>query len=230
MDGIHSELALWQTLGLNPVYLDQMPHLDLPEVLEGQVSKPIFAQWQKIFQSQQTLRELAVTLGKSPAEIGRLLMPLLHQGIISMQPAPEMQSPFPEKPGGEDAAIKPLITCIDDSEIICETIKRILIPEGYRFLGIQDPLRAIAQVLSQPPDLIFLDLVMPSSNGYEICTQLRKVPRFRETPIIILTGNDGIIDRVRAKLVGATHFMNKPVQKEELLQTIQTYLTVKHSA
>jgi chemotaxis family two-component system response regulator PixG len=230
LDGIHSELALWQTLGLNPVYLDQMPHLDLPEVLEGQVPKPIFAQWQKVFQSQQTLRELAVTLGKKPTEIGRLLMPLLRQGIVSMQPVSEVQSPWIEDPHSEDLATKPLIACIDDSEIVCETIKRILTPEGYRFLGIQDPLRAIAQVLSQPPDLIFLDLVMPSSNGYEICTQLRKVPRFRETPIIILTGNDGIIDRVRAKLVGSTHFMNKPVQKEELLQTIQTYLTVKHSA
>ncbi|MEN9224630.1 MAG: response regulator [Thermostichus sp. HHBFW_bins_43] len=230
LDGIHSELALWQTLSLKPAYLDQRPHLDLPEVLERQVSKPIFVQWQKIFQSQQTLRELAVTLGKKPAEIGRLLMPLLRQGIVSMQPVPEVQSPWVEDPPGEDLATKPLIACIDDSEIVCETIKRILIPEGYRFLGIQDPLRAIAQVLSQPPDLIFLDLVMPSSNGYEICTQLRKVPRFRETPIIILTGNDGIIDRMRAKLVGSTHFMNKPIQKEELLQTIQTYLSVKHSA
>ncbi|MEN9223334.1 MAG: response regulator [Thermostichus sp. BF3_bins_97] len=230
LDGIHRELALWQTLSLKLAYLDQRPHLDLPEVLERQVPKPIFVQWQKIFQSQQTLRELAVTLGKKPAEIGRLLMPLLRQGIVSMQPVPEVQSPWVADPPGENLATKPLIACIDDSEIVCETIKRILIPEGYRFLGIQDPLRAITQVLSQPPDLIFLDLVMPSSNGYEICTQLRKVPRFRETPIIILTGNDGIIDRVRAKLVGSTHFMNKPVQKEELLQTIQTYLSVKHSA
>ncbi|MFQ3613418.1 MAG: response regulator [Cyanobacteriota bacterium] len=230
LDSIHRELSLWQTLSLNPVYLDQMPRLDLPEVLEGQVSKSIFAQWQKIFQSQQTLRELAVTLGKSPAEIGRLLMPLLRQGIVSMQPAPEMQSPFLEEPSREDLPTKPLIACIDDSEIICETIKRILIPEGYRFLGIQDPLRAIAQVLSQPPDLILLDLVMPCSNGYEICAQLRKVPRFRDTPIIILTGNDGIIDRMRAKLVGASHFMNKPVQKKELLDIIRSYLSVKNAS
>ncbi|MEN9230071.1 MAG: response regulator [Thermostichus sp. DG02_5_bins_236] len=230
LDSIHRELSLWQTLSLNPVYLDQIPRLDLPEVLEGQVSKPIFSQWQKIFQSQQTLRELAVTLGKSPAEIGRLLMPLLRQGIVSMQPAPEMQSPFLEEAGHEDPTNKPLIACIDDSEIICETIKRILIPEGYRFLGIQDPLRAIAQVLSQPPDLILLDLVMPSSNGYEICAQLRKVPRFRDTPIIILTGNDGIIDRMRAKLVGSSHFMNKPVQKEELLDIIRAYLSVKNDS
>lgn len=229
LDSIHRELSLWQTLNLKPVYLDQMPRLDLPEVLEGQVSKPIFSQWQKIFQSQQTLRELAGTLGKSPAEIGRLLMPLLRQGIVSMQPTSDMKSPFLEEPEREDPATKPLIVCIDDSEIICETIKRILIPEGYRFLGIQDPLRAIAQVLSQPPDLILLDLVMPSSNGYEICAQLRKVPRFRDTPIIILTGNDGIIDRVRAKLVGSSHFMNKPVQKEELLDIVRTYLSVKNA-
>ena len=53
-------------------------------------------------------------------------------------------------------------------------------------------LRAIAMLLSRKPDLIFLDLVMPDTNGYEICGQLRKLTYFRQTPIIILTGNDGI--------------------------------------
>jgi chemotaxis family two-component system response regulator PixG len=65
---------------------------------------------------------------------------------------------------------------------------------------------------------------MPNTNGYEICTQLRKVSTFRNTPIIILTGNDGIIDRVRAKLVGATDFLSKPVNVEIVLAVARQHL------
>jgi chemotaxis family two-component system response regulator PixG len=79
-------------------------------------------------------------------------------------------------------------------------------------------------LLSRKPDLIFLDLVMPNTNGYEICSQLRKVSAFRITPIIILTGNDGIIDRVRAKIVGASDFLSKPVDAETVLAVTSKHL------
>jgi chemotaxis family two-component system response regulator PixG len=85
-------------------------------------------------------------------------------------------------------------------------------------------MRAIATLLNRKPHIIFLDLVMPNTNGYEICTQLRKVSAFRDTPIIILTGNDGIIDRVRAKVVGASDFMGKPVDAEKVLAITNKYL------
>ena len=65
---------------------------------------------------------------------------------------------------------------------------------------------------------------MPNANGYEICSQLRKLSIFKETPIVILTGQDGIIDRVRAKLVGATDFLSKPVAASTVLEVINRYL------
>ncbi|MDX2270435.1 MAG: response regulator [Cyanobacteriota bacterium] len=228
LDTAQIQITNWQATTLDTAYFNQIPRLEQPDLLQTQVSAPIFAQWQKIFEHQRTLREIALSLGRDPLDMGRLLLPLLHQGIVTMQPAPNPLLPlFAEPPTLiDDLTSRPLIVCIDDSEIICEGMKKIVSNAGYRFLGILDPLRAIAQVLSQPPDIIFLDLVMPLTNGYEICAQLRKIARFRDTPIIILTGNDGIIDRVRAKLVGSTHFMSKPVQKTELLEVIETYLTV----
>ena len=56
---------------------------------------------------------------------------------------------------------------------------------------------ALSECLEYKPDIIFLDLVMPVANGYEICSQLRRVNTFRDTPIIILTSNDGVLDRLR---------------------------------
>jgi two-component system, chemotaxis family, response regulator PixG len=81
-------------------------------------------------------------------------------------------------------------------------------------------------LIAKKPQLIFLDLVMPNANGYEICSRLRKVAAFRDTPIVILTGNDGVIDRVRAKVVGATDFLTKPVQSDLVLDVAQKYLNV----
>jgi two-component system, chemotaxis family, response regulator PixG len=85
-------------------------------------------------------------------------------------------------------------------------------------------MRAIAVLLARKPNLIFLDLVMPSTNGYEICSQLRKLSYFRDTPIVILTGHDGIVDRVRAKLVGASDFLSKPADAETVLSVIRKHL------
>jgi chemotaxis family two-component system response regulator PixG len=106
-------------------------------------------------------------------------------------------------------------------------MESIISAAGYNFVSEIDGLRAIAVLLSRKPDLIFLDLVMPNTNGYEICSQLRKLSFFKQTPIVILTGNDGIVDRVRAKIVGATDFLGKPAKPEQVLSTIEKYVLQK---
>lgn len=79
-------------------------------------------------------------------------------------------------------------------------------------------------MLTHRPNLIFLDLVMPNTNGYELCAQLRKLSFFRDTPIVILTGNDGIVDKAHAQLVKASDFLSKPVNSETVLRTIHKCL------
>lgn len=103
-------------------------------------------------------------------------------------------------------------------------MQSLLSAAGYQFLGVDDAMRAFGILLARKPDLIFLDLVMPNANGYEICAQLRKLACFRNTPIVILTGNDGIVDRVRAKLVGASDFLSKPVDAGIVLSVIRKHL------
>jgi chemotaxis family two-component system response regulator PixG len=103
-------------------------------------------------------------------------------------------------------------------------MEKIITDAGYDFVGINDPLRAIAILLARKPDLIFLDLVMPNANGYEICGQLRKLAFFKHTPIVILTGNDGIVDRMRAKMVGSSDFIGKPINSLVVLDTIRKQL------
>jgi chemotaxis family two-component system response regulator PixG len=95
---------------------------------------------------------------------------------------------------------------------------------GYGFLGIKDSIKVLPLLVENRPEMIILDLVMPIVGGYELCSQIRRIPEFRDTPILILTSNDTIVDRVRAKFVGATSFISKTVGNEKIGEKIQRYL------
>ncbi|MBW4528489.1 MAG: response regulator [Phormidium tanganyikae FI6-MK23] len=129
----------------------------------------------------------------------------------------------PPLPGSNNA---PLIACIDDSLRECQVMERILTKAGYQFVGIQDSIQALPTLLERKPGLIFLDLVMPIANGYEICAQIRRVSTFKDVPIVILTSNDGIIDRVRAKFVGSSGFLAKPVDVDRVLAVARKVLPI----
>ncbi|WP_310483409.1 response regulator [Chamaesiphon sp. VAR_48_metabat_403] len=119
-----------------------------------------------------------------------------------------------------------LIACIDDSILIYQSLERILTENHYRCYGVQDPLKIMPSLIRNKPDFIFLDLLMPITNGYEVCEQIRKTPSLKHIPVIILTGKDGLIDRMRSKMVGATGFLGKPVEAEAVLKMIDKYLVV----
>ncbi len=125
------------------------------------------------------------------------------------------QAPSPEGP---------LIVCIDDSPQVGYILEQVLVPLGYQVLSIQDPIQALSTLMRRKPDFIFLDLIMPVINGYELCSQIRRVSALKETPVAILTGNDGVVDRVRAKMVGANDFMGKPVVPEKVLAVLQKHV------
>jgi chemotaxis family two-component system response regulator PixG len=73
--------------------------------------------------------------------------------------------------------------------------------------------------------MVILDLVMPIVGGYELCTQIRRIPDFKDTPILILTSNDTLLDRLRSRFVGATAFISKTSGNEKIGEQIQRYLT-----
>ncbi len=103
-------------------------------------------------------------------------------------------------------------------------LEQIMIPNGFRFIKIQDAVQALPILIEHKPDLIFLDLVMPVASGYEICAQLRRISLFANTPVIILTGSDGLLDRVRAKVVGSTDFITKPVAVDKVMAVVRKYV------
>ena len=125
------------------------------------------------------------------------------------------------------ASNAPLIIYIDDSPLDSRAMGDILQDAGFRFRSIQESTHALPLLIEHKPQLIFLDLVMPVANGYEICSQVRRVSLFRDIPIVIVTSNNSLADRVHAKMVGATGFLSKPINRDKVLRTVQKLIEPK---
>ncbi|MBI4782555.1 MAG: response regulator [Oscillatoriophycideae cyanobacterium NC_groundwater_1537_Pr4_S-0.65um_50_18] len=182
----------------------------------------------QMMKGQLTFWDLSQELKRSLPEILRALSPLIRQGVVELREIADLPSPCPqpELPAAS-AVYRPLIACVDDNPITIRAIAQILKPYGYEVLSVLNPLKDISTLLERKPDVILLDPHLGNVNGYEFCTLLRKSPVFQDTPIVILTRQDGMIDRMRARLAGASEFLSKPLEPMQVVEVVQKHLKVE---
>ena len=223
--------SAWQEAKVADRSPDLAPIICRREELKSKTSPQVYQNLSELLNGKQTLRDLSIRMKRDVVTLTRSLLPYIQLGLVQLVAVddipPPASIPIAQKLFKTKTPPRITIACVDDSPNVCQVMERIITEAGYQFVGEMDGLRAIAVMLSRKPDLIFLDLVMPNTNGYEICSQLRKLSYFKNTPIVILTGNDGIIDRVRAKMVGSTDFIGKPAKPEQVLNTIDKYVLQK---
>ena len=223
----------WQSAKIADRSPDLAPIIAQPQELQQQTKPQIYQTLSQLLDGQQTLRDLSVRMKRDVVTVTRSLLPYVQRGLVRLINIPDIEPPkLRAKDSSGDNIYrdqKITIACVDDSPLICQTMEKIITSAGYNFIGINDALRAIAMLLAKKPDLIFLDLIMPNANGYEICSQLRKLTFFKHTPIVILTGNDGLVDRVRAKMVGSSDFISKPVDANVVHEMIRKHLKLTAS-
>lgn len=116
------------------------------------------------------------------------------------------------------------IACIDDSPTILREINHFLDSDSFKVFPIIDSGTALMRIIKINPDVILLDVGMPGVDGYKLCSMLRKHSSFKRTPIIMVTGNTGIIDRARAKMAGSTDYMTKPFTQAGLIKMVFRHL------
>ncbi|MEH2066295.1 MAG: response regulator [Nostoc sp.] len=220
---------IWSEAGLANFSPDLAPVLRRPEQLEQMVSPSVYKNFVNLINGRLTLRDLAIKMKQSVLPLTRSLLPYILKGIIELVEVPDLPLGVTEVNKNSTSTqtkkrIAPLVACVDDSPQVCKMLEDIITSNGLRFVKIQDAVQALPTLIQDKPDLIFLDLIMPVASGYEICTQLRRISTFSNTPIIILTGNDGLLDRVRAKVVGSTDFLTKPVMADKVMSIVRKYL------
>jgi twitching motility two-component system response regulator PilG len=116
------------------------------------------------------------------------------------------------------------IACIDDSQAVLNSIRHFLDEKTFAVVMINDPVKALMQIIRSKPDLILLDVEMPNLDGYELCSLLRRHSSFKNTPIIMVTGRTGFIDKAKAKIVRASGYLTKPFTRADLLRMVSRYI------
>ncbi len=119
------------------------------------------------------------------------------------------------------------ILIVDDVLENLRLLSEILHQHGYKVRSVTNGSMALRTVQTKPPQLILLDIQMQGMNGYEVCDRLKSDPATREIPVIFLSAIDELLNKVKAFEVGASDFITKPFQVEEVLVRIENQLTIQ---
>jgi chemotaxis family two-component system response regulator PixG len=242
IDQAHQEWLTWRKAGIADFSPNLAPWIKRPSQLKEEASELTYKTLITILDGRRSLRELATWMKKDLLNLVQSLMAYYHRGMVGLVEVQDIESPIsalslsatrnesaqlsesspPQKK--IDLMARPLIACVDDSNQVCATIEQIVTVFGFGFLGIRDSINVLPLLVEMRPEMIILDLVMPIVGGYELCTQIRRIPEFKDTPILILTSNDTLFDRLRSKFVGATAFISKTAGNEKIGEQIQKYL------
>ncbi|MFB2921693.1 MULTISPECIES: response regulator [Aerosakkonema] len=171
-----------------------------------------------------SIRQMARYLNREILPVARAIYPYLQQGWVQLVSPLAAFSSANRELIPDPATGVPRIVFIDDGIATCKAVEYTLKQHGYAAAAIDNPLKALSLVFQIKPDLILCDIAMPELDGFEICAMLRRSTAFRQTPIVMLTGKDGFIDRVKARMVGATDYLTKPFGDSELLMLVEKYV------
>lgn len=119
------------------------------------------------------------------------------------------------------------VMVIDDSKTIRRSAETLLTKAGCEVLTADNGFEALPVISANQPDIIFIDIMMPRLDGYQTCALVKNNPKFKDTPIIMLSSKDGLFDRAKGRVVGAEQYLTKPFTRDDLLDAIRTHLLHK---
>ncbi|HRO57932.1 MAG TPA: response regulator, partial [Burkholderiaceae bacterium] len=112
------------------------------------------------------------------------------------------------------------VMVIDDSNTIRRSAEIFLKQAGCEVILADDGFEALSKVADHEPHLIFCDILMPRLDGYQTCALIKKSPRYRDIPVVMLSSRDGLFDRARGRMVGSEQYLTKPFTKDALLRSV----------
>ncbi len=234
---LNKKLNKWQNCASSLLSPHQRPYfLDYRDIDKssslGNLSQQALTELAQLMRRGLSFRQLGIFLDRDELHVAQILSPYINKKTIHLR---NPQSPLdrlpciPKLSVEEKEKLSQLsktfkIVCIDDSPTILSEMQRFLAAEKFEVTAIDDPVQASAVIFRLEPDLVLMDITMPRINGYKLCSLLRSSNVFNETPIVMVTGNTGMIDKARAKMAGATDYLTKPFTQEGLMNIVTKYL------
>ncbi len=221
------------------------------KVPSGTLNAITLGQLVKVMEGR-TLRQISLFLKQDELKVAQLLLPYFQHNILELQPpqppldklpliSPSTQTPqLPQ----QNVAVKPSvnsdahpssqtkqekskllkIVCIDDSPTILDMIKAYL-SDQFEVFTVDNPTQSHPCLFECKPDLILIDFSMPGINGNKLCRIIKGSSFFKNTPIIMISGNEKMLTPENMKEAGATDYLAKPFTKEALQTIIHKYLS-----
>ena len=217
-----------------------------PEQLKRVNNPQVREHFQKSVDGRKTLVEIAEKMGKDPIKVAKNYYTWASNGWINFTSILEssqanraiseakakisanlagIQDNTSAKPSAPVANNRdlPIVLSVDDSAIIQTTIKRAL-KEQYNVLLAGKATEALKILNEQPVKLLLLDLTMPDVDGLEFCRSLRKMPQFRDLPVVMVTARDGLINKMKGQIAGTNKYLTKPFSPDELRAVVGQYI------
>jgi two-component system alkaline phosphatase synthesis response regulator PhoP len=119
--------------------------------------------------------------------------------------------------------MKKKILLVDDDKDIVEFLQYNLVQAGFEVISAYNGTEALKK-LSEKPDLVILDIMMPQLNGYDVCEKIRSLPEYHNTPVIFLTAKSGEVDEIRGLELGANDYITKPISPKKLIARVNSNL------
>lgn len=167
------------------------------------------------FDGHHSIFEIASSRGQDPLLVACEYLPWFQKGwLVCGRAVPEQ---------GHNQLT---ILVVDDSALMQQLIRRIL-GEHYRVLLASTAMEALGLLSKEDVGLMLLDVSMPGIDGLELCRSIRKMSKFNELPIVMVTARDGFFDKVKGRMAGATEYLTKPFESESLRQVVGQYLPAK---
>ena len=203
----------WATLAPSIPSMEAVPRLSA-RCLGTMTDTKVKQHLQQWVDGVRSLIDIAEQLDEDPLELARSYMAWAVSGWIDWGedvPAPQA-IPVTQ-------TSRPIVLSVDDSLIVQTMIKRAL-ENHYHVLLVSNALDALKVINTNSIALLLLDVTMPEIDGLEFCRTVRSIPKFKNLPIIMLTARDKFSDKLRGQIAGATHYLTKPIEPNQLLEMV----------
>ncbi len=119
---------------------------------------------------------------------------------------------------------KKKVLVVEDSPTTRKVVVLTLKQKGYILVEAKDGLEALSKINDERPDLVLLDIILPKMDGFRILSIIKKTPELKDTPVILLSSKDGLVDKVKGRLAGSTAYLTKPFEPRDLIETVRKYI------
>ncbi len=212
----------WASLAPTIPSMDAVPYISESSLLK--VNDPRAREHLKRYvDGHRTLVEIANMMRKDPLKVANSYSNWVKSGAVSFDDISEASNQAGAIVSETSDAYLPTVLSVDDSQIVQISIKRILTGR-YNLLFASQAADALKILNRNSVNLLLLDWTMPDVDGLDFCKIIRKIPKFQDLPIVMVTARDGLINKMKGQIAGTNAYVTKPFKSEELLKVINKHI------